>query len=142
GTLGAKGERMIAGGRTSSPYAFVIPRTQRHAAEAADLVNLFRAQGTEVGVAMSDFALKVAAAPAKTTSGDSAAPAKVAKDTAVQVHSGDWIVRLDQPYAATARTLLAIQHFKADDPPPSDDTGGTLDELRHVQTLKISDSPI
>ena len=138
----AKGERMIARGRTSSPYAFVIPRTQRHAAEAADLVNLFRAQGTEVGVATSDFALKVAAAPAKTTSGDSAAPAKVAKDTAVQVHSGDWIVRLDQPYAATARTLLAIQHFKADDPPPYDDTGWTLDELRHVQTLKISDSTI
>ncbi|HTE87094.1 MAG TPA: hypothetical protein VK821_20475, partial [Dehalococcoidia bacterium] len=44
--------------------------------------------------------------------------------------------------AATARTLLAIQHFKADDPPPYDDTGWTLDELRHVQTLKISDSTI
>jgi hypothetical protein len=58
------------------------------------------------------------------------------------VHAGDWIVRLDQPYAATPRTLLAIQHFKADDPPPYDDTGWTLDELRHVQTLKISDSTI
>ena len=60
----------------------------------------------------------------------------------MQVHAGDWIVRLDQPYAATPRTLLAIQHFKADDPPPYDDTGWTLDELRHVQTLKIADSTI
>ena len=138
----SKGERMIARGRTSAPYAFVVPRNQRHAAEAADLVNLFRAQGTEVSVATSDFALKGSVAPPKQTSPDSAAPAKTAKDSAVQVHAGDWIVRLDQPYAATARTLLAIQHFKADDPPPYDDTGWTLDELRHVQTLKISDSTI
>ncbi|MGZ3482603.1 MAG: M14 family zinc carboxypeptidase [Gemmatimonadaceae bacterium] len=144
----SKSERMIDRGRTSAPYAFVVPRNQRHAAEAADLVNLFRAQGTEVSVATSDFSLKRPAA-AKRVAADSAAPEKPAKDSTVkakdstvQVHAGDWIVRLDQPYAATARTLLAIQHFKADDPPPYDDTGWTLDELRHVQTLKISDSTI
>jgi hypothetical protein len=145
----SKGERMIERGRTSAPYAFVVPRNQRHAAEAADLVNLFRAQGTEVSVATSNFSLKARAASAKRGTADSAAAPKVASDSAkvavdstVQVHAGDWIVRLDQPYAATARTLLAIQHFKADDPPPYDDTGWTLDELRHVQTLKISDSTI
>jgi hypothetical protein len=158
----SKSERMIERGRTSAPYAFVVPRNQRHAAEAADLVNLFRAQGAEVSVATSAFALKVAKVAAQRSSGDSAAmetiakdsaataktakdsttTAKTAKDSTVQVHSGDWIVRLDQPYSATVRTLLAIQHFKADDPPPYDDTGWTLDELRHVQTLKISDSTI
>ncbi|HEY8713211.1 MAG TPA: M14 family zinc carboxypeptidase, partial [Thermoanaerobaculia bacterium] len=145
----SKGERMIERGRTSAPYAFVVPRNQRHAAEAADLVNLFRAQGTEVSVATSNFSLKARAASAKRSTADSAAAPKVATDSArvaidsaVQVHGGDWIVRLDQPYAATARTLLAIQRFKADDPPPYDDTGWTLDELRHVQTLKISDSTI
>jgi hypothetical protein len=68
--------------------------------------------------------------------------AKPATDSAVQVRSGDWIVRLDQPYSATPRTLLAIQKYKAEDPPPYDDTGWTLDELRHVQTLKIADSTI
>jgi hypothetical protein len=138
----AKGERMIDRGRTSAPYAFVIPRNQRHAAEAADLVNLFRAQGTEVSVATSDFSLKAKAAPTRRSGADSATTTKPAVDSAVQVHNGDWIVRLDQPYAATARTLLAIQRFKADDPPPYDDTGWTLDELRHVQTLKITDSTI
>jgi len=137
----SKGERMIERGRTSAPYAFVIPRGQRHAAEAADLVNLFRAQGSEVQVATSDFSLK-RAAPARRATGDSAATPKAAADSAVQVHTGDWIVRLDQPYSATPRTLLAIQKFKADDPPPYDDTGWTLDELRHVLTLKISDSTI
>jgi hypothetical protein len=138
----AKGERMIERGRTSAPYAFVIPRGQRHAAEAADLVNLFRAQGTEVSVATSDFALKGASARPRSGGADSAATKKPATDSAVQVRTGDWIVRLDQPYSGTVRTLLAIQRFKADDPPPYDDTGWTLDELRHVQTLKIADSTI
>jgi hypothetical protein len=58
------------------------------------------------------------------------------------VHRGDWIVRLDQPYTATVRTLLAVQKYKADDPPPYDDTGWTLDELRHVVTYKVADSTI
>ncbi|MFL5500826.1 MAG: M14 family zinc carboxypeptidase [Gemmatimonadaceae bacterium] len=140
----AKGERMIDRGRTSAPYAFVIPRGQRHAAEAADIVNLFRAQGAEVHVATSDFSMRGAAPTARRSSSDSTARSGSRADSTVQlqVHSGDWIVRLDQPYAAMPRTLLAIQRFKADDPPPYDDTGWTLDELRHVQTLKIADSTI
>ena len=65
---------MIDRGRKSAPYAFVIPRNQRHAAEAADMVNLFRAQGAEVHVATSDFALQTkAAASARST--DSVTPA-------------------------------------------------------------------
>jgi hypothetical protein len=143
---------MIDRGRTSAPYAFVIPRGQRHAAEAADMVNLFRAQGAEVHVATADFSLAPARKAGARAGSDTVAPARRSTDTTsttvpssnapVQVHAGDWIVRLDQPYAATPRTLLAIQHFKADDPPPYDDTGWTLDELRHVQTLKIADSTI
>src|SRR3954465_2812532 len=61
---------------------------------------------------------------------------------AIAVHSGDWIVRLDQPYSATPRTLLAIQKYKADDPPPYDDTGWTLEERRPVEGLKIAGSAI
>ncbi|MDO8502459.1 MAG: M14 family zinc carboxypeptidase [Gemmatimonadaceae bacterium] len=122
----AKAERMIERGRTSAPYAFVIPRNQRHPAEAADLVNLFRAQGSEVHAATNDFRVKSGA-----------------KDTtSTAVHAGDWIVRLDQPYSATVRTLLAIQKYKADDPRPYDDTGWTLDALRHVETIKVADSTI
>ncbi|HYN81505.1 MAG TPA: M14 family zinc carboxypeptidase [Gemmatimonadaceae bacterium] len=152
----AKAERMIARGRNSAPHAFVIPRNQRHAAEAADMVNLFRAQGAEVHVATADMALK--AAPEKTPAtdtlrratdtitraGDSVTrPTRTpARSTPVMVRTGDWIVRLDQPYSATVRTLLAIQKFKADDPPPYDDTGWTMDALRHVETIKVTDSTI
>jgi len=129
----AKGERMIARGRMSAPYAFVVPRGQRRAAEAADLVNLLRAHGTEIHVASSDFTLKGDGSKTTTAPGTTAS---------TEVKAGDWIVRLDQPYTATARTLLAIQKFKADDPPPYDDTGWTLDELRHVRTYTIGDSSI
>jgi len=133
----AKAERMIDRGRLTAPYAFVIPRNQRHAAEAADMINLFRAHGTEISVATSDFTLQGRAPPSR--SSDTTAT----KSTpAVTVHTGDWIVRLDQPYSASVRTLLAIQKFKADDPPPYDDTGWTLDALRHVETIKVSDSTV
>ena len=58
------------------------------------------------------------------------------------VHAGDWIVRMDQPYTQMIRTMLAVQRYKVDDPSPYDDTGWTLDELRHVETYTITDSTI
>ena len=118
-----KAERTMARGRREAPYAFVIPRGQRHAAEAADMVNLFRTQGTEVHEATSAFTL-------------------AAGRDSVKVAAGDWIVRLDQPYTQFPRTVLALQSFKPTDPQPYDDTGWTMDLLRHVTTLKIADSSV
>jgi len=142
-----KSQRMITRGRTTAPYAFVIPRAQRHSAEAADLVNLFRTHGVEIQEATADFTVTVDSAVHRdTTVRDSAARATSAKArtraVTVPVHAGDWIVRLDQPYAAPARTLLAIQKYSPDDPTPYDDTGWTLDLLRGVETLKVADSSV
>ncbi|HEX9730304.1 MAG TPA: M14 family zinc carboxypeptidase [Gemmatimonadales bacterium] len=124
----AKAERIVRRGTTTAPYAYVVPRHQRHAAEAADLVNLFRAHGTEVHVASEAFTL---------SSGSSRPGAG-----SVEVAPGDWIVRMDQPYTQTVRTVLAIQQYGADDPRPYDDTGWTLDALRHVKTVQVADSSI
>jgi hypothetical protein len=135
-----KGMRMVARGRTSAPYAFVIPRNQRHSAEAADLVNLFRAHGVEVHEATGDFTVNVDSA-ARDTSARGGARGRT-RAVPVTVHTGDWVVRLDQPYAAPARTLLDIQKYKPDDPSPYDDTGWTLDILRGVETLKAADSTV
>jgi hypothetical protein len=118
-----KAERRIAKGTREAPHAFVVPRGQRRAAEAADLVNLFRAQGTEVHVA-----------GARTVFGSG-------RDT-VTVEAGDWIVRMDQPYTQFPRTVLAIQSFKPTDPQPYDDTGWTMDLLRHVVTRRVADPAI
>ena len=180
----AKAERTVRRGQTTAPYAYVIPRGQRRAAEAAALVNLFRAHGAEIHVATESFvvnagretgggrreagALRDTTAGRDTTTrrepsdpnarGDSARPA--APDTARRdsagarasrlpspvsrqtVSPGDWIVRMDQPYTQTVRTLLSIQRYKPDDPAPYDDTGWTLDELRHVTTIRVADSSI
>ena len=46
---------------------------------------------------------------------------------------------MDQPYTQTVRTLLAIQEYEPDDPSPYDDTGWTLDALRHVEAIPIAD---
>jgi hypothetical protein len=165
----AKAERMVTRGRTTAPYAYVIPRGQRRAAEAAALVNLFRKHGAEVHVATAAFTPATVAAGAKTpaTRTDTAATprdsgamsgAMAMRDSAAAprrapvtmpsagvtraVQPGDWVVRMDQPYTAMVRTLLSVQKFGADDPPPYDDTGWTLDALRHVESFAVPDSAI
>ena len=128
----AKGERAIRKGTIAAPYAYWIPRGQRHAAEAAELVNLFRANGTEVHAATAGFSL------AK----NPAARGDTSRAAALEIKAGDWLVRMDQPYTATVRTLLGIQRYKPDDPQPYDDTGWTLDALRHVETVAVRDSAV
>jgi hypothetical protein len=150
----AKVDRSIRRGQTTAPYAFVIPHDQRHVGEAAALVNLFRLQGTEISVAGADFSVKEAPRPVDLGSSlaprDSGGIARLPGDTAptpparpiIQVHKGDWIVRMDQPYTGTVRTLLATQKFGSNEPPPYDDTGWTLDLLRHVIVRPVADSSV
>ena len=47
---------------------------------------------------------------------------------------------MDQPYTRRCARCSRSSTSRPDDPSPYDDTGWTLDELRHVQTLKIADS--
>jgi len=114
-----KTERTIEKGKTSAPYALVLPKAQRRAAEGADFLNLLRRHFIEVHEITAD--------------------AVFGKDS---VNAGDWVVRMDQPYSQMARTLVAIQRYAADDPPPYDDTGWTADALRHISVLKIADPKI
>ncbi len=157
-----KATRMVDRGAHSAPYAFVIPHDQKRAAEAGDLVNYFRKIGSEVQVAKADFTTQSmpaviergmvaggagpAAAAPPAGRGDSATTAQrdslAAKPATLTVHAGDWIVRMDQPYTALVRTVLAVQRFRPDDPSPYDDTGWSLDQLRHVTAFTIADSTI
>lgn len=114
-----KTERTIEKGKTSAPYALVIPKGQRRAAEGADFLNLLRRHFIEVHELTGDGVF--------------------GKDS---VKAGDWVVRMDQPYSQMARTLVAIQRYKADDPPPYDDTGWTADALRHITVVKVADAAI
>ncbi len=166
--LALKAARMVERGRTQAPHAFVIPRGQRHAAEAADLVNYFRRMGSEVHAATADFAVRTMAPvverpvlpPAgagaatggagRAERGDSARAAggagpgagPGAAAGALAVRAGDWVVRMDQPYTALVRTVLARQRYRADDPQPYDDTGWPLDALRHLTVHTVADSSV
>jgi hypothetical protein len=124
-------------GRTTAPHAYVIPHDQRHAADAADLVNLFRLQGLEVGVAESDYTVRgeaEKAQPGDTTS----AHYSMAN---VPVHRGDWIVRMDQPFAEFLHATLDVRHYVSSEY-AYDDTGWTLDLLRNIDVIGIGDSTI
>ena len=120
----AKAERMVQRGRTSAPYAYVFP-PQHNAGEVVGLVNLFRLHGAEVHTASEDFwATPKNGAP---------------RDSVPLVPRHSYVIRMDQPYAAPVRTLLSIQKFKADDPPPYDDTGWTFGPLYNAETVRVEE---
>ncbi len=114
-----KGRRAVERGKTTAPYAWVIPAAQRRRVETADFVNLLRLTGVEVHTAAAAF-----------TVGKTA------------VAAGDFIIRMDQPYSTQASLMLDTQYFPAANPRPYDDTGWCLPLLRGVKALKIDDAAV
>jgi hypothetical protein len=114
-----KNKHTIERGQAKPPYAYVIPASQRKRVEAADLMNLLRREGAEVHTANAAF-----------TAGN------------VQVAAGDYIVRMDQPYAAIVETLLGVQFYSPDNPRPYDDTGWAIPLVRNVKSTAIADTGI
>jgi hypothetical protein len=60
----------------------------------------------------------------------------------VQVAAGDYIVRMDQPYAAVVETLLGVQFYAPDNPRPYDDTGWAIPLVRNLKVTAIADKSI
>ena len=114
-----KSRRAVERGRTTAPYAWLIPAGQPRRIEAAELVNLLRLQGVEVHRAGRAFGVGTQ-----------------------QVSEGDYVVRMDQPYGPLADNLLGIQTYRPTDPAPYDDTGWTLGAVRNVVTLPVTDSSV
>ena len=115
-----KGVRAVERGRAKDgPSAFHIPANQARPVEAANLVNLLRFHGLEVSRAERPF-----------------------KAGGIDVATGDYIVRLDQPYGPLAKTYFSRQDYGADDPRPYDDTGWTLQYVRNVALHPINDTTV
>ena len=114
-----KGNNAVAKGRNEPPYAWVIPPGQRHLGEMADVLNLLRLQGVEIHQTEKDIQMKEGPFP-----------------------KGSYLIRMDQPLRAYAKTMLDVQYFPKSSPPDYDDSGWTLGLMHGVETVRIDDRSI
>jgi hypothetical protein len=91
------GRDVIARFTKDPPYAYVIPREQRDRQEAAELVQKLLIDGIEVHQAASGNHI---------------------------YKEGDWVVLMDQPFAALVKELFDIQKYPELPHPPAIEAGG------------------
>jgi hypothetical protein len=111
--------------RTDKPYGFVIPRDQRDPGSTAELLEILQRGLVEVMEATAEIELDGVRWPA-----------------------GTWVVSLDQPASAFAKTLLEVQTYPnlrkwPDGPPkhPYDIVGHTLPIQMGVRVVQV-DKPM
>jgi len=119
-----KGRRAVAAGRGQRPHAFLIPREQDDPAAWHRLLELLVMHRIEFGAIERDVSLR-------------------GVDHSVDARAGDIVVRLDQPYQAFAKTLLAARPFpKTAKQTPHDDVAWSLDLMLGVDVVPIDDPTV
>ncbi len=114
-----KTKRSVEKGKEGPTYAWVIPAGQRRRSDAAEMVNALRRQGLEVQKAEAGF-------QAGKTS----------------IAAGDYIIRADQPYRELADMYFSIQNYPVANPRPYDDTGWTMQLMRNVKLVPVTDKSV
>ncbi len=117
-----KTRNSIESGKTDAPFAFVIP-VQRDRTRVAELVNILRAQGIEVGRATGEIKISDGTFPA-----------------------GSYVIKRDQPYGRLAKNLLERQSYPDPNLRTYDDSGWTmglamLTDVREIKDKAILDTP-
>ncbi len=117
-----KTRNSIESGKTDAPFAFVIP-VQRDGTRVAELVNILRAQGIEVGRATAEIKISDGTFPA-----------------------GSYVIKRDQPYGRLAKNLLEVQSYPDPNLRTYDDSGWTmglamLADVREIKDKAILDTP-
>ena len=117
-----KTRNSIESGKTDAPFAFVIP-VQRDGTRVAELVNILRAQGIEVGRAAGEIKISDGTFPA-----------------------GSYVIKRDQPYGRLAKNLLEVQSYPDPNLRTYDDSGWTmglamLADVREIKDKAILDTP-
>jgi hypothetical protein len=110
-----KTKNSIDDGKTKAPYAFVVP-VQRDMTKTAELINILRAQGIEIGVTTSELKLSDGTYPA-----------------------GSYLIKRDQPYGRLAKNLLEKQNFPDDRLTTYDDSGWTMGYAMNVEVKPTAD---
>ena len=111
-----KNRNAVNRGRNGPIFGWVIPAGQHSKANAAEAVNGLIAQGVEFHTATSNF-----------TAGD------------VEVKTGDWILRGDQPYRTVADIYFSVQDYSMVNPSPYDDIGWTYPMMRNLVITPVTD---
>ncbi len=114
-----KNQRAVEKGKNGPTFAWLIPATQRRKSDAAVAVNDLRRQGLEIHKATSTF-----------------------KAGNLEVQTGDYIVRGDQPYRTLADMYFSIQNYPPTNPRPYDDTGWTFQMMRDLRIVPVTDKSI
>ncbi len=114
-----KNKRAVDKGKNGPTYAWVIPAGQRRRGEAADVVNELRHQGLEIHKAVAAF-----------------------KAGGLDVSEGDYVIRADQPYHTLADMYFSVQNYPVANPAPYDDTGWTMQYMRNVKLVPITDKAV
>jgi hypothetical protein len=116
-----KSKNSLERGRTQKPYAYRIPAEQRDRAALHHLLGLLSRHRIEVHRATADADL-----------------GKKAK-----ISSGDYVVRMDQPYRNFACTLLEKTNFpKTAEHPPYDDVAWSYDLMLGLEIQRIDDKRV
>ena len=114
-----KNKRAVARGTNGPVYGWVIPAGQQNRQNAAEAVNDLRRQGLEFQVAASDF-----------------------RAGKLDVRTGDYIIRGDQPYRTLADMYFSLQNFSPANPSPYDDTGWTFPLMRNLTVTAVTDKSL
>jgi len=113
-----KTKHSIDDGASKAPYAFVVPAA-RDMTKPAEMINVFRAQGVEVG-----SLTKVTVA---------------GKDT---FPAGSYVIKLNQPYGRLAKNLLERQVFPDPALTTYDDSGWSMGWAFGVAVKQVDDKSI
>ncbi|MFW6205923.1 MAG: M14 family zinc carboxypeptidase [Gemmatimonadota bacterium] len=127
-----KTENALRKGRTEAPYAYVVPADQARKRDAAEMLRLLKRQGIEVHRATGSGAWERYDDPQVAGDGP---------DT-VAVQSGDYVIRMDQPYRNFVLTLMRRQDYPADAPRPYDDVAWTFPLMFGATVHPIADPAV
>jgi hypothetical protein len=113
-----KTHNSIEHGTTEAPYGYVFP-VQHDMTRVATLVNVFRAQGIEVGQLTAEY-----------------------KNGTETYPAGSYVVKLNQPYGRLAKNLLERQDYPDPALTSYDDTGWSMGYAMNVDVKEIKDKAI
>ncbi len=114
-----KTKRAIDKGKNGPTYAWVLPSDQRRRGEVADVVNDLRHQGLEIHKVSGKFVAG-----------------------SFGLNDGDYVIRADQPYHTLAEMYFSVQNYPVANPAPYDDTGWTMQYMRNVKLVPVTDKAV